>query len=318
MKEINAIGPDAYMDPELYPTPTNEQNIAWAITIQDGIVAQSKLTEWSQNQDIKFDALELQELENRKELGELTRSEMWQANLRLVDFFIGDERYKGLPHFRSTVLLQNYITDCLKLFPSIDMEDVKQAARIGLYNATRLYEPSRSTSFSTTVYFNIRRALQTLFIEKGRLIKISHDTSQDESRLSSKFTMALITKLEGGFSARLLNLKEDPRFVRTETQSFGSKPDLLKLTNTDAVVSDAIEQESVEFRALKPWIKQLLGKLSTRHQVILELYYGIVPDGPLTLQQIADKLKISRQAVNQAQKRALQILATEVDDRLEL
>jgi RNA polymerase primary sigma factor len=84
----------------------------------------------------------------------------------------------------------------------------------------------------------------------------------------------------------------------------------------DIEVGDRVSDElapSVEYQIIKNSIEQqireVLGELDEREAIVLKLRFGIDSDDPLTLQEIGDRLGLTRERIRQIEQKAMRKLA---------
>ena len=63
--------------------------------------------------------------------------------------------------------------------------------------------------------------------------------------------------------------------------------------------------DSLLNESLKDEVRRVLKTLSTREERIIRMYFGLDYDRPLTLEEIGDRMKLTRERVRQIKERAL-------------
>lgn len=101
--------------------------------------------------------------------------------------------------------------------------------------------------------------------------------------------------------------KKEPATVSLQ-ESIESSKDGTELTVMDVLQDDACMEEAVEQHALAAQLKALLQTLNGRERQVILLRYGLGGQPPLTQQQVAELLHISRSYVSRLESRALAAL----------
>jgi RNA polymerase primary sigma factor len=74
------------------------------------------------------------------------------------------------------------------------------------------------------------------------------------------------------------------------------------------VGEDARQLDELERKDLREIVNNILAKLGKREELILRMYYGIEFDREYTLEEIGQKLKLTRERVRQVKNKALRKL----------
>ncbi len=82
------------------------------------------------------------------------------------------------------------------------------------------------------------------------------------------------------------------------------------LTLADVLPDEDVMEDTCEHRDALASLQALVGTLPPREQRVLALRYGLGGRAPLTQQQVAARLGISRSYVSRIEKRALETLAS--------
>ena len=192
----------------------------------------------------------------------------------------------------------------------MDTEDAEQTAMIGLIEAARRFDPERGFQFSTYAGYWLRQVCQRHGLEWGLPIRVPPHLFWPCYRLVFTQTKLIAThgerEAESHFETELAaaGISRKHWAIFCAARHMGHLSDLpradlagLEATDDMPVVDDASTDE------LRDRIRLGLKSLSTRHGQILRLRYGI-GDREHTLQEVADKLGVTRERVRQIQVKA--------------
>jgi RNA polymerase primary sigma factor len=244
--------------------------------------------------------------EEERELGERIRENgdegairrLVEGNLRFVVSYAKRYRHLGVPFL-----------------------DLIHQGNIGLVEAARRFDPSRNVKFITYAVWWVRQAVVQLLSGQARAFSLPPKLSsvaarfgRDVATLASDLERAPTTdeiaselNISPADAAALLYLGgtdvslSDP--IRGEDGDTGTElGELLEGTEEDSIEASLVRDAIVEE------IRRALGELSPKEREVIRLRHGIDGDEPWTLQQIGDRLQLSRERVRQIEARALERL----------
>jgi len=227
------------------------------------------------------------------------REHMIKANLRLVVSIAKDFTNRGL-----------------------SMLDLIEEGNLGLLRAVEGYRPEEGFRFSTYATWWIRQAIRRALANTAKTIRIPAYMVEMIARLKT-----VSAKLEEKFE-RQPSVEEVAEAMDIPAQKIGMIKRAIRAGTAQAAgeeadatltLGDLIRDEKAQapdealFDAYeRDRLQKLLDAIDEREAMILRLRYGLEDVEPMTLREIGDKLKITRERVRQIEKAALVKLNTEL------
>ena len=271
------------------PLLTREEEIDLAKRIERGRMARGEL---SHN---KAGSQRRQDLHKLIEDGWAAREHLIRANSRLVISVA--KRYNG----RGVAFL-----------------DLIQEGNIGLMRAIKKYDYTQGYKFSTYATWWIRQAISRAIANQGRTIRVPAHTIDKITRVlraKRKLIQSLHRDPTIEEIAEVLNTS--PEDVRSLLKTARRPLSLEQPVNTDGdiVLGDLIENmnipapdEKAADHLMQERIRHILTSLPPREARILELRYGLVDGKCYTMQEIGEKMGVTRERIRQIEAQALRRL----------
>ena len=245
-------------------------------------------------------AAEEVELAKRIEKGDMVAKErMINCNLRLV-----------------VSIAKRYQTQ------GITLGDLVQEGVLGLIRAAEKFDWRKGFKFSTYATWWIRQAVQRGVANKARTIRIPVHVVEREQKVA-RARRELVATLERDptpeeISAHSKLPLNHVREVMAAARAVAST-DMPVGDDGDASFGDLIagtgpsteEEASASLRDLA--VRQAVANLPDRERDVIELRFGLVGDGPASLEAIGKQLGLTRERVRQIETEALRKLAQNED-----
>jgi RNA polymerase nonessential primary-like sigma factor len=284
------------------PLLTQEQEIIFAQEVQQmmTILAESEkltielkrtptLSEWANQMQLSE-----QELLQQLNQGKKAKHKMITANLRLVVSIAKQYQRRNL-----------------------ELMDLIQEGTLGLERGVEKFNPALGYRFSTYAYWWIRQGITRAIAQQGRAIRLPihiNEKLNKIKRVQRELSQTLgriptSTEIANALSLKPSQIRE---FLLLATRTISL--DIRVSSEKDLRLQDLIEDyryssnSYITEESLNQEVNSLLSNLSRQQQEILNLHFGLTDGEELSLQQIGQRLGISRERVRQIEKQALKLL----------
>ncbi|HET6673813.1 MAG TPA: sigma-70 family RNA polymerase sigma factor [Nitrospiraceae bacterium] len=284
-------------------------------------------------------------LQETKRLSGLSATALDQAQQSLQDIIAEHTGMSkaGIPHLKQTaqclsdvrkarVILEKakdelvrcnlrLVVDVAKHYTGrgLTLLDLVQEGNIGLMKAAERYQYRKGFKFSTYATWWIRQGITRALADQSRTIRIPVHQTEASNRILR------VTRRLGQQLGRPPRLEEVANTMRMrpdrlhETIQAFQEPVALEHTIGDgetefgellpdqqAVPPDAHVNRSELTREMD----RILGTLTPREQTVIRLRFGIGQDHPRTLEQVGQRLSVTRERIRQIEAKALKKLKT--------
>ena len=201
---------------------------------------------------------------------------------------------------------------------SLAREDLVQEGILGLFRAASKYDPERGFRFATYATWWIDQKIHRLIMDKGQVIRVPIHIQQKlgelkrrqrqlANKLGRKPTSAELASELGAKIADVEFLRAIQRDIQSLDQSYESETTLVEFAGISRRV--APPDEHAEQEELKELISASISSLDDRRQQILTWRFGLDGNDPLTLEEVGDRLGVTRERIRQLEKDSLEKLA---------
>jgi RNA polymerase primary sigma factor len=213
--------------------------------------------------------------------------------------------------------------------------DLINTGNIGLIEAARRFDPERNVKFISYAVWWIRQAIMQMLAEQGgptrlplkqagllykvRSLTEAMTKNQDAEPTAREIAQWLVAaenrekgrtpakaQLERQVEAKMREVEEIQRVARRPVSldsPVGEDSDTAYLDLMADEGAPSVDRELLE-SSLRAEIAGLLGRLAPREREVLELRFGIAADEPMTLEDVGQKLGLSRERIRQIEKKA--------------
>jgi RNA polymerase primary sigma factor len=240
---------------------------------------------------------EEENLARRAAVGEIeAKNKLVQANLRFVVNVAKKYQNQGLP-----------------------LADLISEGNIGLMNAIERFDVDKGYHFISYAVWWIRQAILKSICEKSRMIRLPLNRAnelvqiekvrkeiQTGARGESEIAeVARQLDMDPDHVADLINISRD--LVSLDTPIYDEKDSSLL---SDFVIDkrNSSPDESVIDRSLKEEINYVLSSLSQKESDIIQYRFGLNGKRPMSLKEIGNRYKLTKERIRQIEKKALKRL----------
>jgi RNA polymerase primary sigma factor len=216
-----------------------------------------------------------------------------EANLRFVVSYV--KKYQGM---------------------GLGLLDLINEGNLGLIEAAKRFDPKRNVKFISYAVWWIRQAVIHALTQSSRLThvpqKLSDQILQKKRRAAQlKSEMGRDPSREEIAAAMGLTVAdiEDLEMLEEKEVSLNDR-----FNEDDQTMEEKISDltPSVEYQIIKAHIEQqmrdVLDQLEEKEALVLKWRFGLADDQPLTLQEIGDKMGLTRERIRQIEQKAMRKL----------
>jgi RNA polymerase primary sigma factor len=271
------------------PLLTAEDEVELAKSIEAGLFAEEKLR--TAVTGLPITPVRADELAQLAADGTAAKQRLIEANLRLVVSIA--KRYIG----RGLIFL-----------------DLIQEGNLGLIRAVEKFDYTKGYKFSTYATWWIRQAITRAIADQARTIRIPVHMVETINKLA-RVQRQLHQDLGREATAREIAAEMGIAAQRVaEIQRVAQEPVSLQspIGEEDSDLGDFIEDadavvpmEAAAFIMLQDQLEQILDRLSSREQAIIQLRFGLTDGHPRTLEEVGREFGVTRERIRQIESKTL-------------
>jgi len=205
----------------------------------------------------------------------------------------------------------------------LSLNDLINEGNLGLIRAAQKFDETRGFKFISYAVWWIRQAMSQAIIEQSKIIRIPTGKMQHFSKINKAFQMLEQeymrdpsiedVMMKTGLSEEDINeyLKN---LVTTVSTDAGMSEDG-EMTIGDTLYDDShmAPEDDMMRSSVEATLHNMLATLDEREKEIITLYFGLDGNETHTLEEIGDKLGLTRERVRQIKERCLERLKKKSD-----
>lgn len=196
----------------------------------------------------------------------------------------------------------------------LSLGDLISEGNLGLIKAAKRFDETRGFKFISYAVWWIRQSIMQSLAEQSRIVRLPLNRVSSLNRLLKTFSI-LEQQYQREPTAEELadTIGVSPDEIN-ETQKHGGRhvsvdapfPDSEGNSLLDVLSGNASDMpdENMLFNSLRTEIKRALSKLTSREAEIINLYFGLSTEGPLTLEELGERFNLTRERVRQIKEKA--------------
>ena len=222
-------------------------------------------------------------------------NKMTEANLRFV-----------------VSVAKNYINQGLPL------GDLINEGNIGLMKAAKRFDETRGFKFISYAVWWIRQAILQALAETSRIVRLPINragTLHKIGKITSKLEQSLGREPSPGEIAKELDLAEkevaDTIKIASHHISLDAPFDRAEESDLLDVLADEFQplpDEHMISTGLRDDLDKVLDSLTPRQAEVIDLYFGLSREKPLTLEEIGARFNLTRERIRQIKEKAIKRL----------
>lgn len=207
----------------------------------------------------------------------------------------------------------------------LPLMDLIQEGNVGLLRAIDRFEPSPGLRLSTYATWWVRQGVSRAVANQSRTIRLPaymHDRLHQLYQVAQTLEQSLGRAPDDTELAQRLEISlADIRSLRAVAAPVVSLDDSLNDDNDESAFEQLEDteitpvDELVTRRLLQTSMERALEELPARQALVVRMRYGLGGDQPLTLETIAQKLRLSRERVRQIERDAFSCLRLSAEVR---
>ena len=196
----------------------------------------------------------------------------------------------------------------------LSLGDLINEGNLGLIKAAKRFDATRGFKFISYAVWWIRQSIMQSLAEQSRIVRLPTNRVSGLNKILKTFsileqqyqrepTTEELANFIGVSTEEIIqNQKHNGRHVSVDAPFVDGEDNSLLdvLFDSGADMPDARMLSD----SLKTEIKRALSKLTLREAEVINLYFGLNGDGPLTLEELGERLDLTRERIRQIKERA--------------
>jgi len=198
------------------------------------------------------------------------------------------------------------------------LQDLINEGNVGLIKAAHRFDETRGFKFISYAVWWIRQSILQAIAEQARIVRLPLNRIGIINRISKAYAtleQELLREPKLDEIAQFLDMSEDEvkDSLRDSSRHLSMDATLTQDDDTnmyDVLISDdsPTPDRGLLRESLQMEIAQIISTLSQKEADIVKLYYGLGSKYPLTLEEIGERLNLSKDQVKQIKEKALRKL----------
>jgi RNA polymerase primary sigma factor len=232
----------------------------------------------------------------------------------------GDEKERQKALEKLTKANLRFVVSVAKQYQNqgLSLGDLINEGNLGLIKAAKRFDETRGFKFISYAVWWIRQSILQALAEQSRIVRLPLNRVGALNKISKAFG-TLEQEFEREPSADELAEQLDMSLYEvSDTMKISGRHlsiDAPFVHGEDSKLVDVMPNQNQPLpdhnlinESLKIEIQRALNTLSLREREVLKLYYGLEKENPLTLEEIGEKFKLTRERVRQIKEKAIRRL----------
>lgn len=200
----------------------------------------------------------------------------------------------------------------------LSLNDLINEGNLGLIKAAKKFDETRGFKFISYAVWWIRQSILQALAEQSRVVRLPLNIVQQKSKISKTISeleqknerapnvLEIAEELDMSVYEVQETLKNSGGHVSMDAPSIHGED--TKLIDIMPDKAEKMPDNKLLKDSLRIEIERALDTLSQREKEVVKLYYGLEKENPLTLEEIGDKYKLTRERVRQIKEKAIRRL----------
>jgi RNA polymerase primary sigma factor len=196
----------------------------------------------------------------------------------------------------------------------LSLGDLINEGNLGLIKAAKRFDETRGFKFISYAVWWIRQSIMQSLAEQSRIVRLPLNRVNGLNKILKTFSVLeqkfqrepTAEELAGSIGVTvedvILNQRNSGRHVSVDAPFQDGEDNSL----LDVLIDPTQDMPDAEmlFDSLKIEIKRALSTLTGRESEVINLYFGLNAEGPLTLEELGERLGLTRERVRQIKEKA--------------